>query len=259
VKYMLIICSDGIEASAEEEALIGTEIGPYVESINDVHLFGWPLQPPETAATVRVREGRMLVTDGPFIEAKEHIGGFSVIECDSQEHAIEIAGRHPMAWFHRIEVRPLVEDDLAGGWGAEVLQRLEDGPTPGKDRYLMLICSDGVPTDEKRETMQRELPSYVERILAEGAYVAGNQLAAADTAVTVRTRGPHTLVSDGPFAESKEFVAGFDVIEAASREDAIAIAAAHPVSWFHAIEVRPFTPVPCGPKAEQSVAEASAA
>jgi hypothetical protein len=256
MKYLLIISNDWIPASDVEEALIGETIGPFVAEIQDQHIFGHPLQSPETASTVRVRKGETLVTDGPFVEAKEGIAGFSVLECESQEQAIEIAARHPMAWFNPIEVRPLMESD---GWTDEVRNRLEAGPPAGKDRYLLMIHSDGVATPEKRETMQRELPGYVDRILAEGTYVAGNQLATPATAVTVRVRGPHTLLTDGPFIESKEFLAGFDVIDCASREEAIAVAAAHPVSWFHAIEVRPFTPLYCGEEADMGVTEASAA
>ena len=65
------------------------------------------LAPPRRARTVRRRNGRMTVTDGPFAETKEAVGGFDLIEADSLEEAVEIASRHPVAESGTIEVRPL--------------------------------------------------------------------------------------------------------------------------------------------------------
>jgi hypothetical protein len=56
---------------------------------------------------VRVRDGKTLVTDGPFAETKEAVGGFDLLECDSLEQAVEIAASHPVAQMGTIEVRPL--------------------------------------------------------------------------------------------------------------------------------------------------------
>ncbi len=58
------------------------------------------------ATTVRVREGDVLVSDGPFAETKEQIGGYDVIECADLDQAIEVASKHPVAKFGTIEVRP---------------------------------------------------------------------------------------------------------------------------------------------------------
>ena len=65
------------------------------------------LQPVATATTVRVRNGKVSVTDGPFAETKEAVGGFDLIECGSLEEAVEIAAGHPVAQIGTIEVRPL--------------------------------------------------------------------------------------------------------------------------------------------------------
>ena len=59
------------------------------------------------ARSVRVRNGKPMVTDGPFIETKEAVGGFDLIECGSLEEAVEIAAGHPVAQTGTIEVRPL--------------------------------------------------------------------------------------------------------------------------------------------------------
>jgi hypothetical protein len=68
----------------------------------------------------------------------------------------------------------------------------------------------------------------------------GNALEGTDTATTVRVRGGETLLSDGPFIETKEFVAGIDVVSCADRRQALQLAAAHPLARYYAIEVRPF-------------------
>jgi hypothetical protein len=71
---------------------------------------GQQLQPIETATTVRVRNGEMLLTDGPFLDAKEHLGGFLLIEVDDLNAALELAARTPAARMGGgVEVRPLVE------------------------------------------------------------------------------------------------------------------------------------------------------
>jgi hypothetical protein len=71
---------------------------------------GVQMQPPETATTVRVEDGRTLTTDGPFVEIKEAIGGYLLLEADDLDAAIEIAARIPAARLGgAIEVRPLVE------------------------------------------------------------------------------------------------------------------------------------------------------
>lgn len=68
-----------------------------------------PLQPTGTASSVRVRDGKRLITEGPFAETREQLGGYYLIHADSPEEAIEIAERIPAARVGTIEVRPLVE------------------------------------------------------------------------------------------------------------------------------------------------------
>ena len=71
---------------------------------------GDQLQPVETATTVRVENGEALLTDGPFVDAKEHLGGYCLVEADDLDAALEIAARIPAARMGgAIEVRPLVE------------------------------------------------------------------------------------------------------------------------------------------------------
>ena len=88
--------------------------------------------------------------------------------------------------------------------------------------------------------MQRELPGWIEEMDGRGVRLLGRELDLPQTAATVRVRDGETLVTDGPFAETKEFIAGFDLFECADLDEAIEAAAKSPVSRFHPIEIRPF-------------------
>jgi hypothetical protein len=91
----------------EQEAILG-EYMAIRESPGVIG--GERLQPVETATTVRVEDGRTLLTDGPFVDAKEHLGGFFLVEAADLDAALEIAARIPAARMGgAIEVRPLVE------------------------------------------------------------------------------------------------------------------------------------------------------
>ncbi|HEX4704127.1 MAG TPA: YciI family protein [Pseudonocardiaceae bacterium] len=70
---------------------------------------GEPLHSENTATTVRVRDGRTLITDGPFAETHEHLGGFYILECRGLDEALELAALCPMAEDGSIEVRPVVQ------------------------------------------------------------------------------------------------------------------------------------------------------
>src|SRR5205807_7529974 len=73
------------------------------------YLAASPLQPVSTATSVRIREGKRLVTDGAFAETREHLGGYFLIDAKALNEAIAIAGRIPAARFGTVEVRPVVE------------------------------------------------------------------------------------------------------------------------------------------------------
>ena len=68
-----------------------------------------PLADPVQTKTVRLAEGAPVVTDGPLAEAKEHFGGYLIVDCESEERAVEIAARWPSARFAPIEVRPILD------------------------------------------------------------------------------------------------------------------------------------------------------
>jgi hypothetical protein len=74
----------------------------------DVLIDSGPLQPQASATTIRVRDGQTLVTDGPFAEIKEQIGGYYVLDCADLDEAMRWAATIPAAWFGAIEIRPLM-------------------------------------------------------------------------------------------------------------------------------------------------------
>ncbi|WP_350274313.1 YciI family protein [Kribbella sp. HUAS MG21] len=106
MKYLLMICGD---ESAAEHANDGC--GGWSEDMEarGVVTGGAGLHPPDEATTVRVREGELLLTDGPFAETKEQIGGFVLIDCADLDEAVEIAAKHPAAGYGTIEIRPVLE------------------------------------------------------------------------------------------------------------------------------------------------------
>ncbi|HLK73021.1 MAG TPA: YciI family protein [Streptosporangiaceae bacterium] len=88
--------------------------------------------------------------------------------------------------------------------------------------------------------------SWLAEMLARGVTLHGDRLRSVDDATTVQVRDREILVSDGPFAETKEQIAGYDVIDCADLDEAIEIAAKHPTAWMGTIEVRPILSVQCG-------------
>ena len=114
MQYMLLIYGDEgtWEARSEaEQSTLGEEYGRLSRDLRaqDKLRGGEELQPVTTATTVRVRGGDAVVTDGPFAETKEVLGGFYLIDADSLDEAIEWAGRIPDAKYGTIEVRPVVD------------------------------------------------------------------------------------------------------------------------------------------------------
>ena len=111
MKYLLLVCWDAerMDAQVEPDPADAAEPTnmPWIDDLGDAWITGDQLAPPRRARSVHVRGGKPLVTDGPFADTKEAVGGFDLIEAGSLEEAVEIASRHPVAEFGTIEVRPL--------------------------------------------------------------------------------------------------------------------------------------------------------
>jgi hypothetical protein len=112
MRYMLLIygCERRLAGTRERDAKIAA-IAEFTEKCraDGVLLAYDPLRAPDTAATVRVRDGEATVTDGPFAETAEWLGGYYLLDCQDQEEALAYAARCPLAAEGAVEVRPIME------------------------------------------------------------------------------------------------------------------------------------------------------
>ena len=114
MKYLCLIYSDQTIwpklPKSDMDNMI-SEYGDFTESIKKSghYLGGNPLQPTDTATTLRVRNGKLSTTDGPFAETKEQLGGYYLVEARDLNDAIQVASRIPAAANGSIEVRPIME------------------------------------------------------------------------------------------------------------------------------------------------------
>ena len=115
MQFLCLICAEKMmeqmpEADAEKHL---EEYREFTEAIRrSGHFIGCNrLAPPGDATTLRVRQGKVSTTDGPYAETKEQLGGYYVIEAKDMNEAIEVAARIPGGWIGCVEVRPIAEDD----------------------------------------------------------------------------------------------------------------------------------------------------
>lgn len=111
MKYMLLVYLDEQAMTDEERAHCYVESAQLAQDLSARKQFldASPLHPVATATSVRVREGKRLITDGPFAETREQLGGYYVIEAKDLDEAIGIAEKVPPAKFGTVEIRPVME------------------------------------------------------------------------------------------------------------------------------------------------------
>jgi hypothetical protein len=111
MKYMLLVYLDENALSESEREQCYVKSAQLTQDLNaqGKYLFASPLHPTATATSVRLRENRRLVTDGPFAETREQLGGFYLVEAQDLDEAIGIAERIPVASVGTIEIRPVLE------------------------------------------------------------------------------------------------------------------------------------------------------
>ena len=114
MKYMMLIYDEEKALATLSETEVKKVMDEYMQFSRDIQASGHhrassQLQPVATATTVRVRNGKRLVADGPFAETREQLGGYYLVEAKDLDEAIQIAERIPSARFGTIEIRPLVE------------------------------------------------------------------------------------------------------------------------------------------------------
>ena len=111
MRFLIFVCDDVTPIAAPSS--MGEDTDKWVTTYDEqgIRLLGDRVDPPSKAKTVRVRDGELLVTDGPFLETKEALGGFDVLECRDLDEAIEVAAAHPMAKAGVLEIRPFWTGD----------------------------------------------------------------------------------------------------------------------------------------------------
>ncbi len=104
-------------------------------------------------------------------------------------------------------------------------------------KYLLVVCTEPISDPAGGPD---DIDAWVTKHDASGARIFGDRLASVDQARTVRIRGGGTTVTDGPFAQAHASIAGIDILECASLDEAVAVALEHPMARGGALEVRPF-------------------
>ena len=111
--YLLLICvAENVRLTAEESAAMPAATESWVAEMEarGVRKEGGPLRGVREAVTVRIRDGEVLVSDGPFTETREQVAGLNVLTCPSMAEAIEIASQHPTARIGTFELRPFAQE-----------------------------------------------------------------------------------------------------------------------------------------------------
>lgn len=183
----------------------------------DAMAWGAALHTTADAATVRQADGKPLITDGPFAEVNEVVGGVYVFQADDLDAALELARRIPAAEDGAVELWPMVEWQMAP----------DDGYV---DRWLALLRNPGggvAHGTPEWDAGAAEHGKFAES--AGDAVRGGGALHPVGTATTVRSRDGEMLLSDGPYAETNEIVNGLYVLAASSPQQAGEIAARIPI------------------------------
>ena len=115
MKYLCLICAEKVMEQMPEDVAV-RHFQEYTEFTNEIRASGHylscnRLMPPNEAITVRVRNGKVTTTDGPFVETKEQLGGYYLIEARDLNEAIQVAARIPGAKLGCVEIRPVAEDE----------------------------------------------------------------------------------------------------------------------------------------------------
>jgi hypothetical protein len=191
------------------------------------------LQASSKGARVRYADGKVKVTDGPFAETKELVAGFWLVEAKSMAEAIEWGKRIPFQ-DGEVEIRPLFEltdfpvdpAETPDGW-REKEEQLRASPPParrpGTLRFMGLLKADkdteaGVLPDEE---FLGTMGAFFEEGMKSGVILSGEGLKPTSKGARIRYTGNKRAVIDGPFSETKELIAGYAIIQAKSREEAI--------------------------------------
>ena len=238
MRYMMLIHgAEGRWTNEEREACMVESQGLCEQlAARGKFIDASPLQSVTTAATVRVRDGRPLVTDGPFAETTEQLGGYYMLELADLDEAIAVATRLPPVSKGVVEIRPVATLD-------GLPPARPSAAAAGDTAFLLLSYKDeakAVDTDPATlEAKKAEAVALARELDAAGAYLSAAPLHPGATATCVRVRDGKRIVTDGPYAETHEVLGGYFLIRAADRNTALRVAARFAGPCGGAVEVRP--------------------
>jgi hypothetical protein len=206
---------------------------------------GAALQPSRTAKTLRWQNGAVVVTDGPYAETKEQLGGIGVLEANDMMHAVELMSKHPgLDYGAAFEIRPIDEEALKRQ--ATTMARRKGGPAADSQtvRFASLgyINENGWGSMSKGEldAMLKSCIAFDEARIMSGQWQRGVALQSSRTAKTLRAKAGRVVLTDGPFAETKEYMGGVVVLALKHPNDVVPLLSKHPALPFGvAIEIRP--------------------
>lgn len=234
MRYLLLIASDeatGIPYGTPEwdEQMVAYRAFSAECQARGVMVAGDPLESVETATTLRLSNGNLVTLDGPYAETREQLGGYYLLDCDSEGEALELAAKIPTAARGSIEVRQCA--------GHDSRHISHDG-----QQYMVLIygaeADNPPPGDPRLAAMMGEHQALTARTLETGEYVGGDGLHAPSLAKTVRVRDGAVVVTDGPFAETREQLGGYYIFACDDLDRALTLARQIPIA-SGCLEVRP--------------------
>jgi hypothetical protein len=251
MRYLCLIYDDekayASLSTADHDSLMA-EYRAFGESLQKGghYVGGYQLAPTTAGRTVRIRDGKVSSTDGPYAETKEQLGGIGVVEARDIAHAIELVSGHPGLHVGvTFEVRPIDEETLQRQAASFAKWR---GTAPATRRAgarfatIGYINETGAPSASKAEFEEliQQCIAYDEERFKSGQWLSGIKLQSVQTAKTLRAKAGRVVITDGPFAETKECLGGVVVLALQNMSDAVALIARHPALAFGVvIEIRP--------------------
>jgi hypothetical protein len=191
------------------------------------------LGPEADGARVAVQDGTARVTEGPFADSREVVGGFWIVEAADRAEAIALARRA----FEIGEPQAAARQDAIDVH--QVRTRYSVGPDPGTGTaFLLAFHADPFLEDCDGAKLQ-EMIEYGAALARDGKLFETTPLERSGAPARIESRGGKTLVTEGPFAEAKEVIGGFSLLRAVNRAEAIDIARRYPAARWGTVEVRP--------------------
>jgi hypothetical protein len=233
---------------SEQDAMVEDCFTYDAKLMKDGHLIddGVPLQSTRNAKTLRWRNGAAAVTDGPFVETKEVLGGIGLLEASDMDQAVELMSKHPgLRYGATFEIRPINEESLNRQKTTIAAWR---GSAPAVDPHAIRFASLGYINENGwGSTPKSEIDAMLARCKAfdaarikSGQWLHGVALQSARTAKTLRGKENQVIVTDGPFAETKEMLGGVVVLAYRDLTEALATLSNHPALAFGVVmELRP--------------------